>query len=428
MAAVGEFASILTIAQSAKQLYDFVKSVEDAPKSILEILEDLRVFQTIIEQIEYDKDASPTQLASAVKILALCKLKMQEMELLLEDLGLESCSKRRRTWASIKAVLRKEKIEAFRSSLESAKATLLLARGVFTEQANRRDLSLLTASVNEVQSQHATRESINNVVGRVERVQEHLAYQQNSINTVIASQKDIEQHIIKVHFGINQVTQTFGSTTDSLAQPFIRNALKYSITEIAREALQDPAMRRELSRLVTTPQETASTHLQSTSFNDSHDDFDRPASTPAANVIECYNSSQGYDMCAMLIQAGAPVDATEWLNGWTPFLTFGRIGPTQSEIEREKVTRLFLEEGKTDIWDDKMVTFDFKRKSFGKNRLEGDAKRRVIRKVWIGTSGNNAIGVEVISGENGNREAHGNTISATSKDACDTNATFHISA
>lgn len=159
-------------------------------------------------------------------------------------------------------------------------------------QANRRDLSLLTASVNEVQSQHATRESINNVVGRVERVQEHLAYQQNSINTVIASQKDIEQHIIKVHFGINQVTQTFGSTTDSLAQPFIRNALKYSITEIAREALQDPAMRRELSRLVTTPQETASTHLQSTSFNDSHDDFDRPASTPAANVIECYNSSQ----------------------------------------------------------------------------------------------------------------------------------------
>lgn len=133
MAAVGEFASILTIAQSAKQLYDFVKSVEDAPKSILEILEDLRVFQTIIEQIEYDKDASPTQLASAVKILALCKLKMQEMELLLEDLGLESCSKRRRTWASIKAVLRKEKIEAFRSSLESAKATLLLARGVFTE-------------------------------------------------------------------------------------------------------------------------------------------------------------------------------------------------------------------------------------------------------------------------------------------------------
>lgn len=133
MAAVGEVASILTIAQSAKQLYDFMKSVEDAPKSILDTVEDLRVLQIIIEQIEYDKNASPTQLASAVEILAHCKRKMQIMELLLGDLGLKSCSKRRRTWASIKAVLRKEEIEAFRSSLESAKATLILARGVFTE-------------------------------------------------------------------------------------------------------------------------------------------------------------------------------------------------------------------------------------------------------------------------------------------------------
>lgn len=159
-------------------------------------------------------------------------------------------------------------------------------------QATRRDISLLTAGVNEVQSQQATRESIINVTGRVERVQEHLAYQQNNFNTVIASQKDIEQHIAKLHFGINQVTQTFGSTTDSLAQPFIRNALKHSITEIAHEALQDPAMRRELSRIVTTPQETASAHLKSTSSNDSHDYLDRPACNPAANIVECYNNSQ----------------------------------------------------------------------------------------------------------------------------------------
>ena len=110
-----------------------MKSIEDAPTYILDIVDDARVLRTIVEQIEYDEDASQTQLASAVDVLALCKLKMQRIELLFEDLGLQTCSKRRRTWGSIKAVLHKEKIEALRKSLESAKSTLAMARGVFAE-------------------------------------------------------------------------------------------------------------------------------------------------------------------------------------------------------------------------------------------------------------------------------------------------------
>lgn len=133
MAAIGEAASILTIAQSAKQLYDFMKSIEDAPTYILDIVEDARVLRTIVEQIGYDEDASQMQLASAVDVLALCKLKMQKIELLLEDLGLQTLSKKRRRWGSIKAVLHKEEIEALRKSLESAKSTLVMARAVFAE-------------------------------------------------------------------------------------------------------------------------------------------------------------------------------------------------------------------------------------------------------------------------------------------------------
>lgn len=162
----------------------------------------------------------------------------------------------------------------------------------WSRQANRRDVSLLTAGVNEIQSQQATRQSIVDVTERVKGVQGHLAYQQNNINTVIASQKDIEQHIVKLHCGIDQVTQAFCSTTETLAQPLIRNALRNSITDIAHEALQDPAMRRELSTILTTPQGTASAHLKSTSYNDSHDYLNRQASATVVNGIERYSIAQ----------------------------------------------------------------------------------------------------------------------------------------
>ena len=133
MTAVGETSSIIALARTAKDFYDLMKSIQGAPAYILDVTEDVRVLQTITEQIEYDEHASSTQMASAVEVLAHCKLKMQRIKLLLEDLGLQTCSKRRRTWSSVKVVLRKEKIEALRKSLESAKSTLVMARGVFTE-------------------------------------------------------------------------------------------------------------------------------------------------------------------------------------------------------------------------------------------------------------------------------------------------------
>lgn len=132
MAALGAAASIVTLAQTAKDLYDLLKSIDGAPTYILDIAEDVRVLQNITEQIEYDDHASSTQLASAVEAMALCKLKMQKLELLLADLGLHTSSKRQRTWGSIKTVRSKEKIEALRSSVESAKTTLGLAQVVFT--------------------------------------------------------------------------------------------------------------------------------------------------------------------------------------------------------------------------------------------------------------------------------------------------------
>ena len=153
-------------------------------------------------------------------------------------------------------------------------------------------MTLLTTGMSNIRTQQATRESVSKVTEHVERVQDNLAYQQNSINTVIASQRHIEQHVTKIHLGIDQIVQSSCSTSDSLAQPFIHNVLKHAITEIVHEALQDSAIRRELCRIVPTPQEIAVAGLNPTSSNDSRDDLDRPATATATNSSRCYSRSQ----------------------------------------------------------------------------------------------------------------------------------------
>ena len=151
---------------------------------------------------------------------------------------------------------------------------------------------MLVTGINNIRTQQATRESVLAVTGLVERVRENLADQKNNINTIIASQRGLEQHVTEVHSKIDQAVARFGSISDSLAQPFIRNVLKKSIIAIAREAFQDPTLLRELSRIVSTPRDTALQCVVSASANDSHERLNRPPSATATNTLasrlKCY--------------------------------------------------------------------------------------------------------------------------------------------
>lgn len=153
------------------------------------------------------------------------------------------------------------------------------------QATKRRDMALLTTGMDNFRVQQATHESVTTVTEHMERFQENLAYQQNSINTIIASQRDIEQHVTKIHLDVDQAVQRSCPTSDSLAQPMIRGLVKHSITGIVHEALQDPAMRKELSRIMSS---------MSTSSNDSRGRLRQPTSTTAATTssLACYDRSQ----------------------------------------------------------------------------------------------------------------------------------------
>ena len=117
------------LAESFKKLYDFWKSVRDAPEDIRATSVDLEILSNVLTQIAHETQhikpstsliAALNECCAKVKILNTIRNKIES--------GFSSTKSRVRQWSAIKAVLKREELMKVQGELDRITITLLVVQ------------------------------------------------------------------------------------------------------------------------------------------------------------------------------------------------------------------------------------------------------------------------------------------------------------
>ena len=119
----------IQLADSVKKLYEFWKSVKEAPEDVHAITADLKLLWGVLSEIALDEqNVGPD--ATLTTVLQSCNnsVKTLTRDLEVVELGFASTSSRVRKWSAVRAVLKRERFNNFQAALERLKTTLLLVQ------------------------------------------------------------------------------------------------------------------------------------------------------------------------------------------------------------------------------------------------------------------------------------------------------------
>ena len=122
----------IQLANSIKELYEFWGSIEEAPGEVRDIVANLKLLSSVLDNIiQFEAGTNHVIADDTLKdVLESCVLRVKRFTDLVSPFERGFVSKKRaiRTWAALKAVLKAEKVKQFRTALEELKTTLLLAQ------------------------------------------------------------------------------------------------------------------------------------------------------------------------------------------------------------------------------------------------------------------------------------------------------------
>jgi hypothetical protein len=121
----------LQLAEVALKLHRFWNRVEDAPKEMNDLLNDLMILKDVLRDIHVQQRMIPGPPAAlpAHRPLLKCSEHFEELENLAKKLQLDSSNGViKRKWKAMKVVFRKDQVLQLRSNIEAMKITLVLAR------------------------------------------------------------------------------------------------------------------------------------------------------------------------------------------------------------------------------------------------------------------------------------------------------------
>ncbi|KAH8590571.1 hypothetical protein B0O99DRAFT_745104 [Bisporella sp. PMI_857] len=156
-------------ADSVKKLSRFWDSVQDAPQSVSDIIEDLGIVSNALEDIAYDANSArphSRSLELSLSSLHICSDKVQRLQILLEELslGLSAAKRRKRTWASFKAAWIQDKISKFQDSVRDLKTTLVITRQtaisrfiIANQESQQLELALIADGIKSLLKQQKQR-------------------------------------------------------------------------------------------------------------------------------------------------------------------------------------------------------------------------------------------------------------------------------
>ena len=120
------------LVQSTEALCQFWSCIKDVPAQLQWLIEDTRLLHTTLAGIAQQQKRHGSSIDGATKVpqaLQRCVLHLNNLVELIAPLRSQNREARCvRYWKSIRTVLNAQKIELYRTNLETAKSTLLLAQ------------------------------------------------------------------------------------------------------------------------------------------------------------------------------------------------------------------------------------------------------------------------------------------------------------
>ena len=124
------------IATSVAKLKSYWDQLNEAPEDIRLLMEEIEDLNALFSDIEEDQCRNPisSTILDSTKCLEHCRRGANYLKQLTDDLSTDfhSRSKPKSKWASVKVVLRKDKIELYKSRLERAIRILTLSHDCYT--------------------------------------------------------------------------------------------------------------------------------------------------------------------------------------------------------------------------------------------------------------------------------------------------------
>lgn len=123
----------IQIGGGIQKLCDFWTSIQDGPKDINSIIQDLQVVSDIVRDIRLEaSNERPHSSALSASIAALngCSSSMEALQSIIDQLqpGISSPKPTLRKWATFRAVWKGDRLRKFQETLRDTKITLILAR------------------------------------------------------------------------------------------------------------------------------------------------------------------------------------------------------------------------------------------------------------------------------------------------------------
>ena len=117
------------LAESFKKLYDFWKSIKEAPENIRAISVDLEILSNVLVQIA-DEAQHVEPDVTLIAALNACCVNAKTLTMLLNEIEPGFASKRScvRKWTALKAVMKQGELIGFQEALDRLKVTLLLVQ------------------------------------------------------------------------------------------------------------------------------------------------------------------------------------------------------------------------------------------------------------------------------------------------------------
>ena len=149
---VGVISSGIGIATLAAQITDSViklksywDQLKDASEDLQLLIEEIEDLNLLLSEIEKDQQRNPLSSrllgsTAASKCFEHCKRGADRLKELTTELGLEikAGGRWKKRWASAKVVLKKDRLEKYRSRLERASRSLSLAHQIYTRFVTRK--------------------------------------------------------------------------------------------------------------------------------------------------------------------------------------------------------------------------------------------------------------------------------------------------
>ncbi|MCJ1404577.1 hypothetical protein MMC11_007803 [Xylographa trunciseda] len=227
MEVLGSVVTVVTVCDQVRKIYDFWSSVQDAPAEVAVILENLQAIQAITERLAKDPDDYSDPRSPLYPALQACNNSVSRLETLLAEFDLSNSSRRKRKWAAVKAVWKRDQLERFQVLLERTKSSLVLATQLKSEHNTRSDLALIAANVDDIK-----------------------ARQENTITTTIAAHSelsDISSHVQSIRAEVRGMARKFEQSS-GVAK--VSAEIESVMSTLLAKALSSPEMQHAIDSIV----------------------------------------------------------------------------------------------------------------------------------------------------------------------------------